>query len=78
MDNHEERGRAGCWHGKGSLTGPRLERRLGELEEGILSLTRLPQGACFESMRGEKGEVEERVVSDAPGKDCCTWLYQEE
>ena len=73
MDNHEERERAGCWHGKGSLTGARVERRLGELEEGILSLTRLPQGACFQSMRGERGgEVDERVVSVAPGKDCCT------
>lgn len=72
MDNHEEREGAGCWHGKGSLTGRRVERRLGELEEGILSRTRLPQGACFQSMRGERGEeFDERVVSVAQGKDGC-------
>lgn len=68
MDNHERRGRGGCWHNKGSLTRARLERRLGDLEGVILSLRQLPQEACFESMRGER-EIHERVANVARGKE---------
>lgn len=70
MDNHERRVDGGyCRYGRGSRRQERLERRLGELEEVISSLTQLRPGDCFESMRVEMGDVHERVGSVAPDKD---------